>query len=57
MIKRKKGAASFGAEQKHTKINNIKIPLYHCDSKAVFFGRNSYEFRFLCVFLSHVLVV
>ena len=29
MIKRKKGAASFGAEQKHTKINNIKIPLYH----------------------------
>jgi len=53
----KKGTVSFSAEQKHKKRNNIRIPLYYrkSDSKAVYLGRNSCEFRFLCVFFSRAL--
>ena len=55
--KLREGTVSFSAEQKHKKRNNIRIPLYYrkSDSKAVFLGRNSCEFRFLCVFFSRAL--
>jgi TRAP-type mannitol/chloroaromatic compound transport system permease small subunit len=51
-----KGAGSFSAEQKHTKANNIKTPLYYqkFDSKAVLFVEILANFIFYVCFLAAI---
>ena len=50
------GAISFSTEQKHTKINNIKTPLYYqkFDSKAVLFVEILANFIFYVCFLAAI---